>query len=75
VFEECEMAGARFEQCDLRGADLASARGVILDASKNNVAGCRVSVETAVAVAAGLGFRVAGTVSDVDEKPRGKKRR
>jgi uncharacterized protein YjbI with pentapeptide repeats len=75
VFEECEMAGARFEQCDLRGADLAGARGVILDPSKNNVAGCRISVETAVVVASALGFRVAGTASDVEEKPRGKKRR
>jgi uncharacterized protein YjbI with pentapeptide repeats len=75
VFQECEMAGARFEQCDLRGADLADSRGLILDPSKNTVTGCRVSVETAVVVAAALGFRVAGTASDVDDKPRAKKRR
>jgi fluoroquinolone resistance protein len=75
VFQECEMAGARFEQCDLCGADLAEARGVLIDPSKNTGTGCRISVETAVAVAASLGFRVAGTASDVDDKPRGKKRR
>jgi fluoroquinolone resistance protein len=75
VFQECELAGARFEQCDLRGAELSEARGVILDPSKNTVTGCRISVETAVAVAASLGLRVAGTASDVDDKPRAKKRR
>jgi fluoroquinolone resistance protein len=75
VFQECEMAGARFEQCDVRGADLAEARSVLLDPSKNTVTGCRISVETAVAIAAALGLRVAGTLSDVPDKPRSKKRR
>jgi fluoroquinolone resistance protein len=75
VFQECDLAAARFEDCDLRQADFADSRGVIVDPSKNTVTGCRVSVETAVAVAAGLGLRVAGTTSDVEDKPRGKKRR
>jgi uncharacterized protein YjbI with pentapeptide repeats len=57
-FTDSDLTGSRFEGCDLRGARFAAARGFYADPSKNLVAGARVNVETALAIATALGFEV-----------------
>ncbi|HKB12533.1 MAG TPA: pentapeptide repeat-containing protein [Vicinamibacterales bacterium] len=57
-FGESDLSGSRFEGCDVRGADFVGARGVYIDPARNTVRDARVDVETAIAIAAALGFKV-----------------
>jgi fluoroquinolone resistance protein len=57
-FTDSDLTSSRFDGCDLRGAQFAAARGFYADPSKNVVTGAHVNVETALTIAAVLGFDV-----------------
>jgi uncharacterized protein YjbI with pentapeptide repeats len=59
-FEGSDLTGATFRDCVLKKADFTQARGVLIDATKNQVKDVRVSVEAAVLLATSLGMRVSG---------------
>jgi fluoroquinolone resistance protein len=57
-FDSCRLTGARFERCDLRKASFAGAQDLLLDPRTNQVKGASIPVESALLLAASLGFKV-----------------
>ena len=68
-FDGSDLTGTTFTSCVLRKADFTRALGVHLDPAKNRVKDVRVSIESAVLLAASFGMRVGGFQQN-DVRPR-----
>jgi uncharacterized protein YjbI with pentapeptide repeats len=63
-FTGADLSGASFQGATLARADLSTASGAFLDPAKNRVKDAKISVDTAVLLAAFHGLRVAGYHDD-----------
>lgn len=68
-FDGSDLTGTTFSECVLRKTDFTRARGLLVDPAKNRVKDVRVSIESAVLLAASFGMRVGGFQGS-DEPPR-----
>ncbi len=71
-FDDSDLTGTTFTGCILRRADFTRARGLFVDPAKNRVKDARVSIESAMLLAASFGMRVGG-FQQADERPRRRK--
>ena len=57
-FTKSQMAGCRFENCDVRTANFSEAHGLFVDPTRNKVRDTRIALATAVLLAGSFGFKV-----------------
>lgn len=60
TFDDCQFAGTRIEQCDLRRVRFRGATGLFIDPAKNRVKGAEVPIESAALLAMTFGMKVTG---------------